>query len=193
LAPDASDGVLVIEIRPEGPAAKSDLQPGDVITAVDGKSVQTVHQLREEVSVKKPGRLAVLDVVRGKEHLSIKVTPGIMPSANELAAKEPRSHEAVEPTGLGLTVQGMTKDLARQYGVEVIPGVVVTAVEQNSPAALHNIKPGDVITEIDRQRVSTPQQFRDAVKLADHKHGLLVNLVSEGEKRFVVLKDTGGN
>jgi len=193
LAPDVRDGVLVTEIRPDGPAAKSELQPGDVITAVDGKTVQTVHQLREEVSVKKPGRLASLDVVRGKEHLSVKVTPAVMPSTRELAVKERRPHEVVEPAGLGLTVQGVTKDLAQQYGVDVMPGVMVTAVEQNSPAAVQGIKPGDVITEINRQRVATPKQFREAVKSADQKHGLMVNLVSEGEKRFVVLKDTGGN
>jgi len=193
LAPDVSDGVLVIEIRPEGPAAKSDLQAGDVITAVDGKSVQSVHQLREEVSVKKPGRVAVLDVVRGKEHLTVKVTPGAMPSAPELAAKEHRPHEAVEPAGLGLTVQSITKELARQYGVEVMQGVLVTAVEEDSPASLQGIKPGDVITEINRQHVFTTKQFRDTLKAADQKHGLMVNLVSEGEKRFVVLKDTGGN
>jgi serine protease Do len=193
LTPDVHDGVLVTDILPGGPASKSDLQPGDVITAVDGKTVQTVHQLRDEVSVKKAGRAAVLDVVRGKEHLTVKVAPGIMPSMNGMAARAQHSHDAVEPAGLGLTVQGLTKDLAQQYGLEVIPGVVVTAVAQDSPAAAQGIKPGDVITAINRQRVSTPRQFRDFVKSADPKRGLMVNLVSEGERRFVVLKDTGEN
>jgi serine protease Do len=116
-----------------------------------------------------------------------------MPAAHDLAAKEHHPHEKVEPAGLGLTVQSLTKELAQQYGVEVMPGVLVTAVDEDSPASLHGIKPGDVITEINRQRVFTPRQFRDALKAADQKHGLMVNLVSEGEKRFVVLKDTGGN
>ena len=173
--------------------SKSDLQPGDVITSVDGKPVLTVHQLRDEVSVKKPGRMAVLDVVRGKEHLTIKVAPSVMPSVNELAARTHRPHDAVEPTGLGLTVQGLTKELAKQYGVEVITGVLVTAVEENSPAAMQGMKPGDVITAINRRRVSTPGQFRDFVKSADPKRGLMVNFVSEGESRFLVLKETGGN
>jgi serine protease Do len=181
LAPDVREGVVVTVILPGGPASKSDLRPGDVITAVDGKTVQTVRQLRDEVAVKKPGRVAVLDVVRGKEHLTVKVTPGVMPGRRSWPPKH-AARSAIEPAGLGLTVQGLTKELAQQYGVEVIAGVLVTAVEQDSPADLHGIKPGDVITEINRQRVSTPRQFRDALKSADPKRGLMVNLVSEGEQ-----------
>jgi serine protease Do len=132
-------------------------------------------------------------VVRGKEHLTVKVTPCVMPSEDELAAKAHRSHGAAEATSLGLTVQGLTKELAQQYGVDVISGVIVTAVEQDSSADLHGIKPGDVITEINRQRVSTSRQFRDAVNSADLKRGLMINLVREGASMFVVLKDSGGN
>jgi serine protease Do len=193
LAPDAREGVVIEGIMPGGPASKSDLRPGDVITALDGKTVQTVRQLRDEVADKKPGGLAVLSVVRGKEHLSVKVTPGVMPAVQELAAK-PHSHRsALEPASLGLTVQGLTKDLAEQYGVEAMAGVLVTAVEQDSPADLRGIRAGDVITEINRQRVSTLPQFRDAFKSADPKRGIMVNLVGEGGSRFVVLKESGGN
>ena len=193
LAPDAREGVVVEAILPGGPASKSDLRPGDVITSVDGKTVQTVRQLRDEVADKKPGRLTVLSVVRGKEHLNIKVTPGIMPVAEELTAKTHGSRNAIEPASLGLTVQGLTKDLAQEYGVEVVGGVLVTAVEQDSPADVHGIRAGDVITEINRQRITTLRQFRDAVKSADPKRGMTVNLVGESGSRFVVLKNSGGN
>jgi serine protease Do len=152
-----------------------------------------VRQLRDEVADKKPGRLAVLSVVRGKEHLSVKVTPGVMPVVEDLAGKPHGARIAIEPASLGLTVQGLTKDSAQQYGVEAIAGVLVTAVEQDSPADLHGIRAGDVITEINRQRVSTLRQFRDALKLADLKRGMMINLVGEGGNRFVVLKDSGGN
>jgi serine protease Do len=193
LAPDVREGVVVDVILPGGPASKTDLRPGDVITTVDGKTVQTVRQLRDEVADKKPGRLAVLSVVRGKEHLSVKVTPGVMPVVEDLAGKPHGARSAIEPASLGLTVQGLTKDSAQQYGVEAIAGVLVTAVEQDSPADLHGIRAGDVITEINRQRVSTLRQFRDALKLADLKRGMMINLVGEGGNRFVVLKDSGGN
>jgi serine protease Do len=188
LAPDARDGVVVDAILPGGPASKSDLRPGDVITAVDGKTVQTTRQLRDEIADKKPGSTTMLVVVRGKEHLTIQTTPGITRPVDEFSVKP-----SVEPASLGLTVKGMTKELAEQYGVELVSGVIVTAVDQDSLAEVRGIKTGDVITEINRQRISTLRQFRDAVKSADAKRGLMVNLVSEGASRFVVLKDGGGN
>ncbi len=188
LAPDAREGVVVEAILPGGPASKSDLRPGDVITAVDGKPVQTVRQLRDEIAEKKPETITMLVVVRGQEHLTIQATPNSAPAKEVLLVKAP-----AEPANLGLTVKGLTKELAEQYGIEVVPGVVVTAVDQDSLADIRGIKPGDVITEINRQHISNPKQFRDAVKSADPKHGLMVNLVSDGASRFVVLKDTGGN
>jgi serine protease Do len=188
LAPDAREGVVVEAILPGGPASKSDLRPGDVITAVDGKTVQTTRQLRDEIGEKKPGSATMLAVVRGKEHLTLKATPGLTPAVDELAVKA-----SGEPANLGLTVKGLTKELAEQYGVDVVSGVIVTAVDQDSLADARGIRAGDVITEINRQRISTARQFRDAVKSADPKHGLMVYLVSEGASRFVILKDSGGN
>jgi serine protease Do len=189
LAPDVREGVVVEAILPGGPASNSDLRPGDVITGVDGKSVQTVRQLRDEIADKKPGSATTLVVVRGKEHLTIKATPGLTPAKDELAAKASPS----EPANLGLTVKGLTKELAEQYGVGYVSGVIVTAVDQDSLADERGIKTGDVITEINRQRISSLRQFREAVKSADPKRGLMVYLVSEGASRFVILKDSGGN
>ncbi len=191
LAPDAREGVVVDVILPTGPASKSDLRPGDVITGVDDKSVQTVRQLRDEIADKKPGNAAQLSVVRGKEHLSIKVTPGLMPATEELAAKPRAPRSVIEPASLGLTVQGLTKESAQQYGIDVIAGVLVTAVEQDSPADLRGIRAGDVITEVNRQHVTTLRQFRDAFKSADFKRGMMINLVGAGGSRFVLLRDSG--
>jgi S1-C subfamily serine protease len=86
-----------------------------------------------------------------------------MPPKEEVGRpKRTAPRNASEPANLGLTVQGLTKELAEQYGVEVISGVLVTAVEQDSPADEQRHQAGDVITEINRQRVTTPRQFRDA-------------------------------
>lgn len=79
-----TDGVLVSSLAPTGPAVKSDLKPGDVITSVDGQSVATAQQLRNEVRKKKPGQSVKLGVVRDGKPKTIKV------SAGEWAAPAPK-------------------------------------------------------------------------------------------------------
>jgi serine protease Do len=191
LAPDTKEGVIVREIRSNGPAAKSELRPGDVITAVDDKTIKTSRQLKDEIAAKPPGKVTVLNVVRAKQHLSIKVTVAALPPEQEMTAETHPSNGQAEAVSLGLTVEPMSKDLASQYGIDQIPGVIVTAVQQDSAADESGLKPGDVITEINRKRVGSPRQFRDAVKSADAKGGIMINLISNGASRFVVLKDNG--
>jgi len=193
LAPDTREGVVVAAIISGGPADKSELRPGDVITAVDGKSVKTRQQLRDEVAGKKPGRATRLDVVRGKEHLAISLTPQAMPEQEELAARTRRSQSQPQPAALGLSVQGLTKDSAKQYGVDLSAGVIVTAVEPDSLAEQGGVKAGDVITDVNRRHVSTARQFGEAVKAADLRRGVMLNLISEGQSRFIVLKQSDDN
>ena len=139
---------------------------------------------------RKPGRPARLDVVRGKEHLAISVTPQAAPGQSEPAPKTRRAQSQAEPVVLGLTVESLTKDLAGKYGVRLASGVIVTAVEPDLPAEQRGIKAGDVITEINRRHVSTAEQFHDAVKSADLKRGVWLNVNRDGESRMVVLKQS---
>ncbi|HWN93657.1 MAG TPA: trypsin-like peptidase domain-containing protein [Methylomirabilota bacterium] len=77
------DGVLVISLRPDGPAIKSDLKPGDVITAVDSKTVSTETQLRNEIRGKTPGHAVTLDVLRNKKPIKVKVHPELWPERSD--------------------------------------------------------------------------------------------------------------
>jgi len=71
----------------------------------------------------------------------------------------------------------------------MIQGVLVVAVEDGTAAARKGIKPGDVITQMDRQYVANPKQFLDAVKKADQKKGVKINLVSGDTARSEILKE----
>jgi serine protease Do len=86
-------------------------------------------------------------------------------------------------------VRPLTKELADEYGIETTSGVLVTAVESGSVAEEKKIKPGDVITEVNRAPVSNMKQFRDALKASDPKRGAVINFISKGTSRFTVLKE----
>jgi serine protease Do len=147
--------------------------------------------LKDSISLQPPGHVLVLNVVRGKEHLSIKVRTEALPADAGLAEARHQPEAETGSPAFGLTVQAATKELAEQYGIEPDSGVIVTAVERDSPADENGIQPGDVITAINRQPVTNPWQFRQALKAADARKGLMVNLKSNGSNRMVILKDSG--
>ena len=72
----AAGGVIITGVLQNGPAAQAGIQPGDVITAVNGKAVGNVSQLLTAVAALKPGTPAPLTVLRKESQTEIAVTPG---------------------------------------------------------------------------------------------------------------------
>jgi len=185
------DGVVVFEIPPEGPAAKSDLKAGDVITAVDGKPVVTAQQLKNEIRGKVIGSTVVLDVHRFGKNIKVKVKPEAWPDETMPVANKRTATPDDKAKSFGLTVQPLTKELAEQFGIEKMEGVLVTEVERGSVAERKAIKPGDVITQVGGRTVSNPKQFLQALKAADPKKGVVMVFTSRGTSKVEVLKESG--
>ncbi len=188
------DGVVVQQIVPGGPASKSDLEQGDIITAVDGRQVATAQQLRGEIRGKKFGQLVTLDVYRSDltghgEMVQVQVRPAEWVEPDTTLATARRNAGENTATGLGLTVHLLTRELAKQFRLDLTQGVVVVAVDKGTPAARKGIKPGDIITSINQQAVASPQQFRDALNGADLKKGVAFKLLSGNAARVEVLKE----
>src|SRR2546425_1029001 len=191
LVSTVKNGVVVRSVVRDGPVANSDLQPADIITAVDGKEVATTQDLKSEIRTKPVGKQVTLDVVRDDKRIKVKVKPGEMLVENSQDLRAHRSKDTAEPGLIGLKVQTLTRELAKQFEVELTEGVIVTEVESGSIAEQKRIKPGDIITEVNRKRVTTPREFKDALKAADLKQGVLIKLIGESGRRFEVLKDSG--
>ncbi|MDB6123435.1 MAG: 2-alkenal reductase [Pedosphaera sp.] len=190
LVKGVQDGVVIVEIVPNGPASKSDLRPADVVTEIDGKKVLTSQQLKDEIRTKKIDQSVALDVVRQGKHIKVNVKPGEwVDKSTATHAKAATSHDTGSTGGLGLTVKPATRDLADQYNVELTQGVIVTAVDKKGLATKNGIKPGDIITSVNQQPVTTLKQFQDAVKNSDVKKGVILNLISDGTAKFEILKD----
>src|SRR6185503_2300865 len=184
-------GVIIKAIASDGPAAKSALKPADVITSVDGKPVASAQQLRNEIRGKKIGSVVTLDVHRFGKSLKVKVRPEAWPEQTTpvVARKLPVKEE--KPSRFGLTVESITPELADQFGVEKVEGVIVTEVENGSAAAKKGLQAGDIITEVNQRPVRTPKEFREALQGADLKRGVIVNFISRGTGKFEILKDSG--
>jgi serine protease Do len=186
-----SDGVVIKQIMPDGPASKSELKPSDIVTAVEGRPVASAQQLRNEIRSKPIGQPVTLDVHRSGKSLKIKVVPEAWPDEPEMLAARRTPAETESATAFGLTVKSLTPETARQYDAAKASGVIVTEVEEDGIAARKGLRPGDLITDVNHREVKSVSEFREAVKSADAKKGVVLNFTSRGTSKFEILKESG--
>jgi Do/DeqQ family serine protease len=174
-----NDGVLVADVLPEGPAASAGLRSGDVIVDFDGRKTAEVPDLQRVVADFEPGKVARVTVLRDGRRESLSVKVGEMPADEPVVAL--RGAER-----WGLTVQPLTPELAREFGMTGAGGVLVAEVEEDSPAARAGVQAGDVIVEVNRRRVTDPRAFEEALGRAGRD--VLLFVQREGRSRYVVMK-----
>jgi serine protease Do len=164
-------GALVSSLVDGGPAGKAGVKVQDVITSVNGKPISSDRELLAEVARTPVGRKAALTIWRNGrvEKLDVPVvqrperdvgmTEGVSPESGNSTQEQQRA--------LGLSIQGVTPDVAAQLGVENTDGVVVVDVAVNSPAAEAGLERGDIIRKVNNVEVQSPEDFLAAVKSND--------------------------
>jgi S1-C subfamily serine protease len=183
-------GVVVKTIQADTPAAKSDLRPADVITEVDGTPIATAKELQREVLKKKVGDDVRLGVMRNGKKILVSVKTEELPGgSNRIAGTQPAPQPDQDLAGsYGLQIQDVTPELKQELGLKSDGGVVVTEVAPNSPAAVADIQPGDVITEVGRTPVADRQAFEKALVEQKGKPNLLLLLDRKGVKTYSIVK-----
>lgn len=153
------EGVVVNDVMPGAPAEKAGFKAGDVIVAVNGKSIEDVADVRRLVGSEKPGTEIAFQVHRGAKEMTLDATIGKMPS-DLLAGTSPEDANpktiedgALEGVRLGSLDPEIRQDLNLGNKAE---GVVVLEVAPGSEAAEAGLRRGDVITEVNRSKVTSP-------------------------------------
>src|SRR3954468_22257292 len=133
-------GVLVYQVLPETPAIGK-LQPGDIVTAVNGKEVQSVQELRNAIAAMPPGEQVKMNVFRNGKTQDVTIKLAEQPDnvlamrGNPREERSPKSPATTSADALGVQVQTLSGDMARKNNIEVKSGAVVLRVTRNSPAA----------------------------------------------------------
>ena len=179
-----TNGALVSQVEPNSAAEKAGIKPGDVIVDFAGKTVTDTTQLRNLVAATAPNTKTTLKVFRDGKTLTLNVDIGTLPNTTATASAAAPS-SANDLAKLGLTIQELTPDLANQLGVQGQKGVVITNVDEGSPAALAGLQPGDIIAQVNREPVTTVDEVQSA--LAKNKKNALFLINRKGQSLFVVL------
>ncbi|MFP4695410.1 DegQ family serine endoprotease [Thiohalospira sp.] len=160
---DQAAGALVARVVPDGPAAEAGLQPGDVITSFNGKSLPESGALPPLVGRGKPGDEAELTILRDGEEQTIDLTLGELPEEEEMTRGRKSGEPETEHGGadrLGLQVEPIPDRLRSRLEVE---GGVVVAEVTDGPAARLGLRRGDVISMIAGERIRGVEHFREVV------------------------------
>ncbi len=171
-------GVLVNDVLPGGAAETAGMQPGDIITAVDGKSIKHVRDLRFRVADLPPGQSVALSLFRAGEPVTLDVTLGrrnqsLAVGHGEIKTDPDHADHGTDDERLlryGIIgAEAFTQAAARRNNVEHIAGILVTAVRPGSAAASPAVRleRGSIITHIFDTPVANITQLIEAINASD--------------------------
>lgn len=186
-----TSGALVTEVESGSPASKAGIKTGDVVRKFNGETVDGAGQLTAAVTNTSPGTAVTLSILRDGKPMDIKLTLAERPSsANEEGTGKPGKAPSTGALA-GIQVQNLTSDIRQQLNLpEGVRGVVISNIDQNSPAAEAGLGRGDVILSINRQPVTNVNDFNRLA--AEAKGQTLLRLIHQGAPMFVVISPGGG-
>ena len=190
------EGVLVAEVMPNSPAAAAGLKDGDVVTDFDGHKIHGPRDLQELVERVPVDSHQKVTVVRDGKSVKLDVVAKAMP--NDVAGTErtapatedsDSSTRAFKSSMLGLEATDVTAEDAESLGFKGHHGVLIGKVDPNGPAAAQGLKPGMLITKVDKKPVKSVEEFEAALKHESLKDGVLLWVRSKTGNQLVVVQE----
>ncbi|NOZ19926.1 MAG: PDZ domain-containing protein [Planctomycetes bacterium] len=171
----SKDGVYVDRIMSKSPADQAGILPQDVITEFDGAKITDSRSLCDIVRNTPVGKKVKVGLIRGGKQMDVQIVVGEQPEGSTAVAQIGEGQEEEpQPSGLGVTVIAVTPELAEKYQLDDGKGVVVTRVEQGSPA-YGSLMEGDLIQKVNGKAVTTVDEFKRSIK--PFEKGELVTLI----------------
>jgi len=182
------EGALVASVDKSGPAAKGGIERGDVILTFDGKPVVDEHSLPVLVADTPIGKKVQVDIIRNGKAQKLEVSVGELKEANVQTAK------AEEAGGSwGMQVGDLTPEIANQFHIQADKGVVIRRVAPDSPAADAGLMAGDVVLEINHEKIGSADEFMSKAKSAKQtKKPALLLVQRGGATLYTVIKPKEG-
>ena len=178
---ESANGVLVMSVEPNSPAEEGGLMKEDVIIGVDGRDIANSNEIRNLIGFTSPGTEVDVVVIRNGQRHTLTVTVGSRDDS-ELAATGQIGRQ------LGLRVEAIDEQLAREHNLTEGQGVRVAEVTPGSPADRAGVQPGMVIYSVNRQEVESVSQFNEALKETEDT-GRALMLVQTGRfSQYVLLR-----
>ncbi len=177
---------IIGEVVEDSPAEEADLRPGDVVTAINGETLQNHLQLGNKVASMQPGDEVTLTINRDGETMDVQVTLGSASEEAEATAdaeeETPSQDQMMEE--LGLAVRDISEDIARQLNLNTTDGVIITDVDRSNPAIRNSgLQPKLVIVEMAGKKITDVDTFQKVY--AEIEPGQAFRVVVRSPQGFV--------
>jgi serine protease Do len=196
LSDEEGEGVMVTGVKENSPAQKAGLQEGDRILELDGQKIARSQDVRRAMRALEAGDAVQIKIQRKSQEKTLKATLEEPPEdsflgggARWLGEEAPGGFSlgmmGMSRNYLGVRVLALTEDLRAYFKAPRGRGILVSRVEEDTPAAKAGLRAGDVIIAVDGKGISDQSDIASA--LGDHQPGdkVQVRIVRDGSERTV--------
>ncbi|MBL4665395.1 MAG: DegQ family serine endoprotease [Nitrospinaceae bacterium] len=176
-----SEGALVGDVIPDGPAFKGGVKRGDVIVRFDRQAVKDMEDLPKIVAATTPNSVVDVEVIREGSKKTLQVTIEVLKDLQPTVVAK-----VADP--LGMQVQDITKELAQSLQLEDTEGVLVSDVTPGNSAAESGIRRGDVIAEMNRTPIKSMQDYQRLLGSVKKSTSVLFLVKRGGTTIYIAVK-----
>lgn len=168
-------GAIVAQVLIDSPAQLAGMQVGDIITAVDGVEIKNASDVVNTIGFLRVDSKTAIQVLRSNKPVTISVTLSDPEKRKKLV-------EQKDPYLNGVSLRKFSL-LSPLYGK--VQGVVVVGVAEDSNAWRADLRPGDVITSANQQKVTDIDELKNSAAKSDKT--LLLNILRNGGALFLII------
>jgi len=187
----ADFGVVISRVEIDSPADEFGLMEDDVIQTVNGIKIRRPHTLTRIVRKIKPGEKAKIVLIRDGQKKNLSVVIGSMKKGHNYSYSFSGPNKEVFAffergnAYLGVHLQELNDDLAHYFGVKPEQGALIMEVEKDSPAEQAGLKSGDVITKIDDEKITNPDDVVEIISDFEEDDEVELAIVRRKKKQTI--------
>jgi len=161
----SAEGVLVLKVLKDAPAQQAGLADGDIILSINDVKMRTCALLSKYIANRDIGETVQVRVLHKGEEKVLHVVIAERPALKDLLPKPAVPQPGADgfPAWKGLEVQDITEEVAEQFHLENISGVIVTRLQPGSPAHQAGIREGDIIIALNNRAVKNSEDFHQSI------------------------------